>query len=183
MGINTARSGDAQATEPWNPQDELLAVFGLRCEVRAKLSQLGALSLHDAVDVLQADAERDGIIAAIGQDAVQAIIAAALGAVRDDVAADDDAPADDGDEYEGLSSTFAAGCRAADERQRQRLAGQKPRRSRAIAISTLRAAQFLIQQNDTGRFQRWLDKHTPEQRAAIRQFLGRRTTCHSHKNR
>jgi hypothetical protein len=42
----------------------------------------GELSLHDAVDVLQADAVRDGLVAEIGQDAVQAIMAKAFEAVR-----------------------------------------------------------------------------------------------------
>jgi hypothetical protein len=38
--------------------------------------------LHEAVDVLQADAERDGLINDIGQDALQAIVAQAFAVVR-----------------------------------------------------------------------------------------------------
>ena len=44
----------------------------------------GEFDLHEAVDKLQHDAERDGLIAAIGQDAVQRIMATAFAAVRDD---------------------------------------------------------------------------------------------------
>ena len=50
-------------------------VFRLRCWARAHLWAAGVLGLHEAVDVLQSDAERDGLIDNIGQDAVQAIIA------------------------------------------------------------------------------------------------------------
>jgi hypothetical protein len=59
-----------------------LEIFIARCEARAVLWAAGELSLHDAVDVLQADAVRDGLVAEIGQDAVQAIMAKAFEAVR-----------------------------------------------------------------------------------------------------
>ena len=60
----------------------LAEVFKLRCEARALLCGLGEIDLHDAVDVLQADAVRDGLVDQIGQDAVQAIMAAAFGKIR-----------------------------------------------------------------------------------------------------
>ena len=41
----------------------------------------GELTLADAVDVLQG-AVRDGLVAALGQDAIQAVMAEAFGAVR-----------------------------------------------------------------------------------------------------
>jgi uncharacterized sporulation protein YeaH/YhbH (DUF444 family) len=56
------------------------AVFRERCEARAILWRASEFSLHEAVDVLQADAER--LVAEIGQDAVQEIMAAAFAAVR-----------------------------------------------------------------------------------------------------
>lgn len=56
--------------------------FLAQVENRALLYAAGKLPLHDAVDELQAVAERDGIVAAIGQDAVQAILAEVFGAVR-----------------------------------------------------------------------------------------------------
>jgi hypothetical protein len=59
-------------------------VLKARAEARALLWQAGEFDLHEAVDVLQRDAERDGLIATIGQDAVQAIIADAFAPVRDD---------------------------------------------------------------------------------------------------
>jgi hypothetical protein len=49
---------------------DALAVFELRAWARARLWAEGELDLHDAVDALQADAERDGLVELIGQDAV-----------------------------------------------------------------------------------------------------------------
>jgi hypothetical protein len=59
-----------------------LAVLISRAEARALLWQAGELDLHEAVDELQAAAEESGLIAELGQDAVQAIIAEAFEAVR-----------------------------------------------------------------------------------------------------
>jgi hypothetical protein len=64
------------------PRIDALAVFVSRAEAKALLFAAGELELTDAVDALQADAERDGLVEAIGQDAVQAIMAQAFGAVR-----------------------------------------------------------------------------------------------------
>ena len=46
------------------------------------LWQCGEMDLHGAVDELQDAAVRDGLIAALGQDAVQAILRDAFGVVR-----------------------------------------------------------------------------------------------------
>jgi hypothetical protein len=45
---------------------------------RAFLWSIGEYDLHEAVDALQADAVRDGLIDRVGQDAVQAILADAF---------------------------------------------------------------------------------------------------------
>ena len=52
----------------------LLDAFIERAEGRAYLWSIGELTLHEAVDVLQADAERDGLIEQIGQDQMQKIL-------------------------------------------------------------------------------------------------------------
>lgn len=57
-------------------------VFRARAEARAVLFAAGELDLQEAVDALQAAAIATAVIAAIGQDAVQAIMASAFGAVR-----------------------------------------------------------------------------------------------------
>lgn len=54
----------------------VLQIFSLRCWARARPYAEGIIDLHAAVDVLQAAAERDGLINTIGQDAVQELIAA-----------------------------------------------------------------------------------------------------------
>lgn len=53
-------------------------VFRARADARALLWRAGEYTLHEAVDVLQADAQRQGLVAKIGQDAVQEILAAAF---------------------------------------------------------------------------------------------------------
>lgn len=60
-----------------------VAVFIARAEARALLYAANEFDLHEAVDKLQADAARDGVVAAIGQDEVQRIIAEAFSAVGD----------------------------------------------------------------------------------------------------
>jgi hypothetical protein len=52
-----------------------LDMFWACCEARAHLFAVGELDLNDAVDVLQEHAVRHGLVAEIGEDAVQAIIA------------------------------------------------------------------------------------------------------------
>jgi hypothetical protein len=59
-----------------------IEVFRARASARALLWRVGEFSLHDAVDVLQADAMRDGLVDEIGQDAVQEIMADAFHRVR-----------------------------------------------------------------------------------------------------
>ena len=59
-----------------------IEIFRARCEARARLYEVGQLNLIEAVDALQAFAVRLELITSIGQDAVQAIMAAAFGGVR-----------------------------------------------------------------------------------------------------
>src|SRR5262245_18830566 len=104
-------------------------------------------------------------------------------AVRNLTAADD--------EYDGLPSTFAKLCREADEKQarkppdpeleaRRRLldddvsaqsAWHQISRPLGIPIATLWAAEFLVQQGDAKRFRDWLDRHSADERTAIRKHL------------
>lgn len=60
------------------PLVDPLDCFRLRCEARAYLVAAGELMLHEAVDGLQADAERDGLVRDIGPDQIQAIMATAF---------------------------------------------------------------------------------------------------------
>jgi hypothetical protein len=55
-----------------------LDCFIERASARAYLWSIGEYSLHEVVDVLQHDAKRQGLIARVGQDAVQKILADAL---------------------------------------------------------------------------------------------------------
>jgi hypothetical protein len=64
------------------PRPSALEVFTLRCWARATLWQVGEYDLHQAIDPLQEAAERDGLVAKLGQDKVQAILAKAFEAVQ-----------------------------------------------------------------------------------------------------
>jgi hypothetical protein len=58
---------------------DLVAVFAARAEARAILYVAGEYDLHEAVDVLQENAAASCLVADIGQDAVQEILACAFG--------------------------------------------------------------------------------------------------------
>jgi hypothetical protein len=59
-----------------------IVAFRARCEARAILWAACEFDLPTAVDKLQADAVRDGLVDEIGQDEVQRIMAAAFHRVR-----------------------------------------------------------------------------------------------------
>ena len=61
---------------------DALKAFKLRCWARAELWAACEFDLHEAVDELQAAAERDGLIETIGQEAMQAIMRDAFHRVR-----------------------------------------------------------------------------------------------------
>jgi hypothetical protein len=63
----------------------LLDAFAARADARAYLWSIGEYELVEAVDKLQADAIRDGLIERIGQDGVQEILADAFRPYREDV--------------------------------------------------------------------------------------------------
>ena len=80
--IGSGRVARSTATSERGAVSPADIIFIARAEARALLWQAGEFELQDAVDVLQASAEATGLIAEIGQDAVQAIIAKAFGAVQ-----------------------------------------------------------------------------------------------------
>jgi hypothetical protein len=57
---------------------DLLDAFAERAGARAYLWAVGEYDMPEAVDRLQHDAERDGLVARMGQDGVQAILARAF---------------------------------------------------------------------------------------------------------
>ena len=259
------------------PRPSPLEVFTARAEARAALWQCGELTLHEAIDQLQADAVRNGLVAELGQDAVQRLMAEAFAAVRnltDDLAVPngtEESPQSTEDDglavpngtrgdplLEGLKicadtkrqgmfgqlsgqlsehhlppaprpawSTSCArewetkkraardnddaavrnltgtdddwsapGWREAAADYHEARAGQtliaetEPERlarlrelladevslelntTEGVAASTLMAAEYLVQQNDAERLQRWLDRHSAQERQAIQKHLG-----------
>jgi len=181
---------------------DTVAAFTACCEARAALYAVGELSLHDAFDALQEWAERDELVAAIGQDEVQRIISEAFAKVRDDppgVSEDITPPIIDDVTW------FAAGWREAAReyheartgrvsvvsysdgelaRLRQLLADGvsldhawhklSTRAPGDVPLATLYAAEFLAQQKDPQRFKDWLARHSREDRETILKHLSKR---------
>jgi hypothetical protein len=159
-----------------------------RCEAAARRWQAGYRQLHDAVDGLQAEAAANGLVDSIGQDAVQAIIAAAFAKVREDPAEDAwNAPGwrDAAVEYHSkrgnrvtvtdIEPERLAQLRAlmADDVSLER-AQAELNSNRSVPTATLQAAEFLVREGDRERMRRWLAKHTTEEQAAIVEYLKRR---------
>ena len=115
----------------------------------------GDLDLHNAVDVLQAAAVQSGLVGALGQDAVQAIMAKAFAAVR----ADADAEADVGGDV------------VLDHGRTDYLDQREARERGAVAKSTIDAAEYLVRQGDADRLRKFVAAHSTEERTAIRTHL------------
>jgi hypothetical protein len=129
-------------------------IFVARCEARAELWQAGEFDLHEAVDELQAAAVRDGLVAKLGQDEVQAVMSAAFGAVRDDL-------------------VLTTVVKTSDE--------EAPARG-VVAASTIMAAEYLVRKGDVERFRTWLDRHSAQERTAIHKHLEARR-CRSRQTK
>src|SRR5262245_63968690 len=97
-----------------------IAVFIARVEARAMRWAADEITLHDAVDELWAAAVRDGLVARLGADHMQRVLADAFAPARDDLPRDKDVVSDlveeeipavsaafTDDDYDGLTSTFA----------------------------------------------------------------------------
>jgi hypothetical protein len=173
-----------------------LAVFVARAEARAMLWARCEISLHDAVDELWAAAVRDGLVAKLGPDKVQQLLADAFAPVRDDLprhedvvpeSIDDDpwsAPgwreaAIDYHEIRGKNASIVSYTPDELEKSRRLLdddvsiesAWHQVSRPLGVPIATLWTAEFLLQQNDSARLKAWLARHSREQRNAIRKHL------------
>ena len=74
-------SGRASLVVDIDTRPAPIDVLCLRAWARARLVSEGMLGLQEAVDELQAAADRDGLVAELGQDPVQRLIAQEFGAI------------------------------------------------------------------------------------------------------
>jgi hypothetical protein len=134
-----------------------LDCFVERAAARAYLWAIGEYEIAEAVDVLQHDARRDGLIERIGQDAIQAILAAAFQRYRD---------MGKNSKENKVGVTLQTTCR-------QNLApGDRlndPRRQ-GIA-STIKAFRYVLQHNSPEQIHAWLERRRPDERAMLRKLL------------
>ncbi len=130
-------------------------VFRDRCEARATLVAEGEMDFQEAIDGLQAAAVEYGLVAKLGQDAVQAAMAAAFAKVPRPGELED-AIAAMADFLDGFSIEMAS----------------KPRSD--APRCTIDAVSYLIKQNDPQRLRAFLANHTAQERLAIQKHFERR---------
>jgi hypothetical protein len=145
------------------------AAFAARCEAYAQLHTSGELSLHDAIDDLQACAEATGLIDQIGQDEVQRIMGVAFAAV-------DLLPGPDQDELEAAceqeimlrTADMVRQWELADPRDRWRHTdGPRPtshpeppaREPYSVPQSTIDAFRYVLRRGDPDYLAAWLADH------------------------
>ena len=127
---------------------DLLDAFTERAEARAFLWSIGEFSLSDAVDVLQHDAKRDGLIDRVGQEAVQAILADAFQpyhrATTEEKAQDNDCGCD--------PCPWPSFCqRAEDEARRLRTIFQRPKQTEGeTPQTTVEAIMYCVRERGLG---------------------------------
>jgi hypothetical protein len=121
---------------------DLVAVFQEQCWARAHLYAEGELELHDAVDELQNSAMNNGLVAAIGQDAVQTMMADAFGAVRERT------------NELATASAWEFGEAYDDHRG-------------VLDPSTVNELDLLLEQSDPARFGKWMAFLTVAERRAV----------------
>jgi hypothetical protein len=132
----------------------LVEAFRARCYARALLYLNGFYEFHDAVDELQHFAEQRGLVDAIGQDAVQAMMAEMFAPTQDELAM-----LEQTDELERTTDDIVDEFTAQDE--------EPPPRG-DVAASTIDAVTYLSQQNNSDELHAFLAAHTAAERAAIK---------------
>jgi hypothetical protein len=157
-----------------------IVALEIRAEIRAYLEYEHQFEdLADAVDPLQKFAEQSGLVAAIGQDAVQQIIAAPFARFRAILAAEIEAE-ERADQFAHDDSTsvdeIVRRLELADPRDRWKYTGEPPPpeeirnsdisgkpasmpRPRATAQSTVDAFKFVVSLGDPERLATWLRNH------------------------
>jgi hypothetical protein len=173
--VRGPRMSSAAARAQPTARPSPVEIFIARAEARALLWKTGELELHEAVDELQAAAVASGLVAELGQDEVQAIMAKAFAVVRDDLSTTtvpDPLPelcAENGTELPELveaeapddEDTFARACRAADERAR----------SQPVDPTIARARQLLADKGSLERASRQMHADFFRGRAAARTLM------------
>jgi hypothetical protein len=125
--------------------------FRARCEAVAYLVSAGAIALRDAVDGLQADAVSDGLVDAIGQDAVQAIMSTALGCAL---------------AYAHTMAEPAPPLAPIEE--------QQPPRRRELAASTIDAFKYVVSLRDPNHLRQWLARRSIAERREFKRMVTQR---------
>jgi hypothetical protein len=132
-----------------------IEVYGALCRSRSYRYVTGELTLHESVDYLQAAATKLALVDTIGQDAVQEIIAAVFGPIRE---------ARKRVETDQWSDSTA---------DRNRIHPRSKAQDAHVAASTLAAAELLVRGGDANRLHEWLLAHADAERSAIVRHIDR----------
>jgi hypothetical protein len=141
-------------------------IFRARCEARARLYEVGQLNLIEAVDALQAFAVRVELITSLGQDAVQAIMAAAFEPVPS-VPTEEDAEAPPKPELADIPLIATHGVPRAAAFQREYELRIKRQCERFGPAKSMADASEYLARTNSQRLKAWLLEHSPAERAAI----------------
>jgi hypothetical protein len=146
-------------------------VFAAQCEARALLFINGELSLHDAVDELQAYAEDFGLVDRIGQDEAQRIMSEAFAMAE---AAPDELNEASEQEIMLRTANLVRQWELDDPRDAWRHTGEHPPRaieSAPTAAQPYRTPESVIQGfwhvvrlDDAERLARWLDQRPRDEK-------------------
>ncbi|MEH2521563.1 hypothetical protein V1279_007136 [Bradyrhizobium sp. AZCC 1610] len=162
------------------------ADFAALCASRARMMADGDLLICDAVDELQTVAERSGLIAAIGQDAVQNLMGEAIAAASlvPDLAEPDELA--EGCEAEIMlrAAELVQQWELADPRDRWRHTGERRpavrpepsarREPYAPAQSTVEAFWHVVRTDDPDYLSRWLADHPADAPELFKLWKARR---------
>jgi hypothetical protein len=135
--------------------DELHRFFAELCEHRAGLYAEGILTLHEAVDELQAFAVLSGLVEAIGQHAVQ-----------ETMAFSGECDAGERVDYDvGHVAQILAQWEADDAKRPAPAPRTEPRRG--VPQSTIDAFKFVVSLGDPDYLAKWLRDHSDVARALL----------------
>ena len=136
-------------------------VFCELCETSAFLWAHYQIELQEAVDKLQRHSEDFGLVAALGQDAVQAMMAEPFALVRASLDEEEPLEAENALEYDLTENDLEAIARRvqrweADDAKRPPSPAEPPARAYSTPQSTIDAFWYVVGLDDPDRLKAWL---------------------------
>jgi hypothetical protein len=165
-----------------SPAAPIETVYAARCEAQALLFIDGQLSLHEAVDELQAYAEQSGLIDLIGQDEAQRIMGEAFAAADLPPEADHELSQACEREIMLRAANLVQQWELADPRDRWQHAGEArpkpsavpPRREPYELLEVVKQAFWFVATREPEKLKAWLARHPDDAPALHKIWKARR---------